>query len=250
MQVIVDGLLTTYEVTGSGKLIVLLHGWADSHQGFKDLQQELSKKYKVLSLDLPGFGNTQRPKIPWNLDNYAHFVHDVIDKLDYEKLYAIVGHSNGGGIAIRAVGEQILSPERLVLLAPAGIRSGNSIRKSTLKAIAKTGKVATLWMPYSYRKKLRSRLYGVVGSDMLIVPEMQETFKRTVSQDIQADARNLKIPTLLIFAENDRAVPLSNGQRLRSLIPYAKLEVLSQAGHFVHLEQPEKVRNLIEEFLA
>lgn len=249
MQIIVKGLLTTYEVTGSGKLILLLHGWADSHQGFKDLQQELSKKYKVLSLDLPGFGNTQRPREPWNLDNYAHFISDVLDKLDLNNVYAIVGHSNGGAIAIRGVAEHVLSPERLILLAPAGIRNSPGAKRSTIKAITKTGKVATFWLPYRYRKQLRKRLYGAVGSDMLIMPEMEETFKRTVSQDIQSDAQKLNRPTLLVFAENDKAVPLSHGQRLQELIPHAKLEVLPKTGHFVHLEQPEKVLISIEEFL-
>ncbi len=203
----------------------------------------------MLSLDLPGFGRSQPPPAVWDLDNYAGFVANVLAKLGLKQLFAVVGHSNGGALAIRAIATGSLQPKKLILVAASGIRTGASLKRLILKVIAKTGNIATLWMPERYRRGLRQSLYGAAGSDMLIVPQLQETFKKTVRQDVQSDAAKLALPTLLIFAEDDQAVPLSDGQKYHQLIAGSQLEVISNAGHFVHLDQSEKVTKLIEGFL-
>ena len=249
MNIIVDELLVNYQLAGSGKLVVLLHGWGDTSQGLSGLQASLAKDYKVLAFDLPGFGATQPPKAVWSLDNYAGFVRDTLAKLELGSPYALIGHSNGGAIAIRAISLDVLRPQKLVLLAAAGIRSGNSLKRLVLKIIAKTGNIATIWLPERYRRKLRESLYGVAGSDMLVVPELQETFKKSVRQDVQKDAAKITTPTLLIYGQNDRAVPISDGQKYQALIKGSKLEIVADAEHFVHLDQSDRVTQLIEEFL-
>lgn len=249
MNIVVNDLLVHYELSGKGKVVLLLHGWGDTAAGLSDLQIALSRKYQVLSLDLPGFGRSQPPPAVWDLDNYAGFVANVLAKLGLKQLFAVVGHSNGGALAIRAIATGSLQPKKLILVAASGIRTGASLKRLILKVIAKTGNIATLWMPERYRRGLRQSLYGAAGSDMLIVPQLQETFKKTVRQDVQSDAAKLALPTLLIFAEDDQAVPLSDGQKYHQLIAGSQLEVISNAGHFVHLDQSEKVTKLIEGFL-
>ena len=250
MQVIVDGLLTQYVLTGKSKqLVVLLHGWGDDSRTFAKLQAKLTAQYQVLVLDLPGFGGTQPPQEVWGLDDYAAFVQAVLTKLKLKQPYAVVGHSNGGALAIRAISLGLLQPEKLVLLAASGIRTRGSVRRLALKVVAKTGRVATVWMPERYRRTLRKSLYGVAGSDILVVPQLQETFKKSVRQDVQTDAAKLHLPTLLVYAAQDRAVPLSDGQRFHRLIKDSELQVLPEAGHFVHHDRPEAVQLMVEEFL-
>lgn len=248
MNVVVNKLLTNYSLSGKGKLVLLLHGWGDSAKGLGVLHRQLAKDYRVLSLDLPGFGGTQAPLTPWNLDDYAGFVQSVLKKLDLAQPYAVVGHSNGGALAIRATALGLLEPSKLVLLASAGIRTGRSVRRITLKALTKVGNAATIWLPERYRRNLRESLYRTVGSDMLVVPEMQETFQQVVRQDVQADTTLITQPTLLIYAEDDPAVPMSDGRTFLRLMKDARLETVP-GGHFVHLEQPERVVELIREFL-
>src|SRR5581483_4570551 len=179
-----------------------------------------------------------------------HFVSDFLQKLEVKELYAVLGHSNGGALAIRSIALGDLSPAKLVLIASSGIRTGQALKRLVLKIIAKTGNVFTLWLPERYRQALRKSLYGVAGSDMLVEPKLEETFKITVRQDVQADAAKVNLPTLLIYARDDKAVPLSDGQRYNELIKDSKLEVIDNAGHFVHLDQTEQVLKLIQEFLA
>ena len=229
--------------------MLILHGWGDSAKGLKELAGRLDKNYQVLALDLPGFGATAAPKGVWDLDDYARFVSAVSSKLGLEQPYAVVGHSNGGALAVRAVSLKELRPEKLVLMAASGVRTNSRVKRAFIKFIAKTGNIATIWMPEHYRQALRKSLYGVAGSDMLVVPALQETFKKTVRQDVQADAVALDVPTLLIYAANDDAIPLADGKQYHSLIKGSRLEVIPEAGHFVHLDQPQKVAALIEDFL-
>ena len=250
MQVVVDQLLTNYELTGKGELVLLLHGWGDSSKGLNELQAELSKRFRVLAVDLPGFGGTQAPLEVWGLNDYAKFLKALLNKLELKQPYAVIGHSNGGALAILATAQQILQPEKLVLLAASGIRTRQGLKRFVLKVIAKVGNIATIWMPERYRRALRKSLYCVAGSDMLVVPTLQETFKKTVRQDVQKEAAKIQIPTLLIYGANDRAVPVSDGQVYADLIDSARLEVLAETEHFIHRDQPEKVSALIQEFLA
>lgn len=250
MQVVVDGLLTTYESQGTGRPILLLHGWGDNLKTFDRLASELTTSYQVIRLDLPGFGQTQMPKEVWNLDNYAAFLAKFLQKLNVsEKVKAIIGHSNGGALAIRGLATGALQADSLILLAASGIRTGQPVKRFLLKIVAKVGKVATFWLPESKRRGLRKKLYGVAGSDMLVAPHLQETFKRTVRQDIQSDAKQLKQPTLLIYSAQDTAVPLEDGKKLAALIPGSKFIELTTADHFVHQTAAEEVTQAIQDFL-
>lgn len=249
MQIVVDGLLTHYEMRGKGKLVLLLHGWGDSIQGVKGLADKLSNQYQVLAVDLPGFGGTQAAKDVWDLDNYSEFLKKLLNKLELGQPYAVIGHSNGGALAIRAISLGQLQPEKLVLMAASGVRTNNQARRLFLKFIAKVGNVVTIWMPERYRRDLRKSLYGAAGSDLLVAPHLQDTFKKTVRQDVQADAVAIAVPTLLIYAAEDDAIPVADGKQYHDLISGSRLEVIDGAGHFVHQDKPDQVAGLIEEFL-
>lgn len=251
MQAVVHDLLTNYQQQGKGKLVLVLHGWGDAAAGSAALQASLAAAgYQVLAPDLPGFGATQAPATAWNLDDYAHWLAALLAKLQLGQPYAIIGHSNGGAVAVRAAALGVLQPQKLVLLAAAGIRSGQSPRRAALQVIAKTGKLVTLPLPARHRQALRRRLYSAAGSDLLVVPHMQETFKKTVKQDVQADAARLATPTLLVFGADDKAVPAQLAHRYADIMPAAQLHLLPKTGHFVHLEQPSQVAELIKEFLS
>lgn len=249
MQVIVDALLTHYEQAGVGKTVVLLHGWGDSLEGLKGLRTKLSKTYHVIALDLPGFGTSQASPEAWGLDDYGQFVADFLKKIDATQVWAVIGHSNGGAIAIRSIARGWIEPERIVLLAAAGIRGEYKGRNRAYRVVAKTGKLASKPLPKAIQNTLRKKLYTTIGSDMLVAEHLQETFKRVVTDDVQDDASHILIPALLIYGEADTQAPVWYGERYHELIANSTLEVLPSVGHFVHLERPEVVDKAIERFL-
>lgn len=251
MQVVVDGILTHYDMTGEGPVLLLLHGWGDRLETFDSIVLLLRDKYSVVRLDLPGFGSTELPKSVWGLQNYADFVAAFCAKLELKNPKAIVGHSNGGAVAILGVATDILLTDKLVLLAAAGVRDRQSLRKAALKIVAKFGKLATFWLPNQYRHALQKRFYGTIGSDMLVAPHLQQTFKRTVSQDIQQDAAKLAVPTLLIYGDQDRATPVESiGVPLHELIKDSRLHIVHGADHFVHQRMPGEIAKQIAEFVG
>jgi pimeloyl-ACP methyl ester carboxylesterase len=248
MQVVVDSLLTQYERVGEGKPVLVLHGWGDSSKGWRAFQQDLAKSYDVVVVDLPGFGGTQTPTSPWGLDEYAAFVGAFLKKISV-KPYVIVAHSNGGAIAVRGISQKKLSPERLILLDSSGIRNLYNGRKKILRILTKTGKLMTLPLPKEVKKRLRRKVYKTIGSDMLVVERLQETFKRVVTDDVQSDAATLNLPVLLMYGEDDMATPVHYGRIFHNLINRSSLEIIPEAGHFAHLDKPKIVLDGIKEFL-
>jgi pimeloyl-ACP methyl ester carboxylesterase len=251
MQVVVDSLLTAYERYGEGKrrALLVLHGWGDNSKGWREFSRGLAEDFDLYVLDLPGFGGTDMPPVAWGLDQYAAFVANFLKKIDVQP-YAVIGHSNGGAIAIRGLANGDLSADKLVLLASAGVRSEYKGRKKALRLLAKTGKALSAPLPGSVKQRLRRKLYTTVGSDMLVAEHLQETFKRVVGDDVQADAARLSLPTLLVYGEDDISTPPNFGRLLHERINGSTLEILGNTGHFAHNDQPEKVRRLVREFLA
>lgn len=226
----------------------MIPGWADTVQSWREFIRQLSKEYTVTSVDVPGFGGSEPPHNAWNVTDYAMFIKDFLVKTDTTP-YAIVGHSNGGSIAIRLASQLGRVRPRLVLFASAGVRGEKDARRSALRFGTKVAKALSRPLPKAVRKRLRVQLYGSVGSDMLVAEHMQETFKRIVADDVRESARKLKNKTLLIYGEADTQTPVSHGEKLQECIGDSRLVVVPGAGHFVHLDQPESVLRFTKEFL-
>ncbi len=249
MQVIANDLVISYSKVGSGPVAVLLHGWADSKATFDLLTQQLQQNYTVITLDLAGFGGSQPPAKGWGLTDFAQHVAVVLQKIAImpNDVNLLIGHSNGGAVAVRAIAKGYLKPKKLVLIASAGIRE-TSAKKAALQGATKVAKIASYILPKSARKKMRSKLYGQVGSDYLVAEHMQDSFKRIVKDDIQHDAERITIPTCIIYGELDTATPVRYAQLLNSLIAGSQLHVIQNADHFVHQQYALEVFNYIRRF--
>ncbi len=249
MQVIVDNILTSYKKYGSGKKVILyLHGWADSSESFERQAKLLSEKYTFVLLDLPGFGGSAKPPPSWGIPQYSDFTGEFIKKIDV-KPYGVIGHSNGGAIAVFAAGSKIITPEKLILIASSGMRSAVSAKKIIYKILAKTAKLFIFLLPKVTQKKIKQKLYGKIGSDYMVAEDLKENFKKVVNYDISDDAEKIEIPTVLIYGEDDLITPLAQARKLASYIKGSKLEIIPGAGHFPHKDQPDDVRKIIEDFL-
>ena len=246
MQVVVRDIVTQYHRSGKGKSVLLLHGWGDTSASWAPIAEILAKNYDVIVPDLPGFGRTGRPQEAWSLSEYAVFVRDFLHKLDVSP-YAVIGHSNGGAIAVRAIGQGQFVADKLVLLASSGVRSPRT--NPGLKVIAKVGKMVASPLPKKVRSKLRAKLYAKAGSDMLVAEHMQETFKRIVRDDVRADAAYISTPTLLVYGDRDDQTPLAIARQLEQAIEGSRLQVIPNTGHFIHIESPHEELRIVQEFL-
>lgn len=248
MQIVVDSLLTNYQAAGEGKVVLLLHGWGDDMTTFNALKTELLKTYEVVCLDLPGFGKTEPPKEAWGLDDFASFVADFLTKLAI-KPHAIIGHSNGGAIAVRGLSKKMFGCDKLILLASSGIRNQYSPKNKIIRLAAKSAKVPVGLMPQSWQKSIKKKAYKAIGSDLFVAEHMQETFKKIIEDDIQNDAATITQPTLLIYGQEDTATPPSDGKLLADHISNSSLNLIPNCGHFVLHDQARNTADLIKDFL-
>lgn len=250
MKIIIDSLAVDYSSIGKGSVILILHGWGDSSQSFHALGGLLAQNNRVILVDLPGFGATEAPDKAWTIEDYARFVVKLCEKLSIDPKY-IIGHSMGGRIAIKLVGEKLLCPRKLILLATAGIKQSDSVRNKTYKAAAKTGKFMTNLLGLKkYQKSLRQKLYKSAGStDYLQAGSMQQTFVNAINEDLQATAKNIVVPTLLVYGTNDTETPPEYGKVFHDIIKGSELMTIPNIGHFVQLDATDLVASKILEFV-
>lgn len=249
MKLIVQNVATEYQDEGKGRTILFLHGWKDNLRTFDSLVPLLSSQFRIIRLDLPGFGQSEMPPAPWDIDDYALFVKSFIAKLNLE-IYAVAGHSFGGRIIIKGQAEKIFTAEKIILIASAGVSQKKSLRNLFFKVLAKIGAIITFIPPLIFwRKKLRGAAYRALGSDYPEAGELKEIYLKIIKEDLASSAKKITAPALLIWGADDRATPLQDGQRLSQLIYGAKIEIINGAGHFVCQEKPQEVAQLIEKFL-
>ncbi len=250
MKVIVQNLATEYLDEGSGSIILLLHGWQDNLHTFDALSPKLSKEFRVVRLDMPGFGKTELPKDAWNLSDYIQFVHDFIVKLNLN-IAVLLGHSFGGRVIIKGLATNKLQADKLVLIGSAGIAKTKTLRTTFTRILTKIGSIVMYIPPLLFwRKQLRKKLYYAIGSDYLNAGPLQKTFLKIINEDLSSFAATIKQPTLLIWGANDEATPLTDGQKLHTLISQSQLQIFPDAGHFVHQEKTSEVVKTIKAFLC
>lgn len=250
MNIIVDSLVTNYRDEGQGRVMLMLHGWSSDLQSFDTLAQWAKSDYRVIRLDLPGFGGTQQLDRPWTLDDYTAFIKSFLAKIKVSDIAVLVGHSMGARIAIKAVALKQLKPKKLVLIGAHGI-ADKSMRNRLWALVAKTGKVATVALPKSARERLKTRLYKTakVTDYVEASPVNRETFKRIVGEDLLGVAKNITQPTLLIYGSEDQTTPPAFGQQFQSVIKGSTLEIVQEVGHYVHQDDLKLVTDLLKGFL-
>lgn len=249
----VNGLTIAYSREGAGKTVLLLHGWDTSKQNFTALQVALSRKFDVIALDFPGFGQSDMPKSDWTVRSYAELVKHFLEEIGVEHVYAVIGHSFGGRVIIKGVSEELLSAQKIVLIGSAGVKHSDSLRNVAFKMVAKTGKRILSFPGLNrFSGQLRRRLYDAAGSsDYLQANEiMKRVFVATVNEDLSKNAEKITNPTLLVWGSEDKEAPLGDGRYFASVMPDATLKIVQEAGHFVHNDNPRKVQAWIESFLG
>ncbi len=243
------GLRTRYLVRGSGPPVLVLHGWGASIEAVYPIVTGLASVATVYALDLPGFGESDMPTGPWGVEDYQAHAVAFMDALQIEAP-AIVGHSNGGRIAIRMASSEPTRASRLVLVDSAGIRPRRTLRWYRRVGMAKVGKYAARFLG-APGARLRALLVGRAGSaDYLAAGAMQPTLVRLVNADLRPYMSGIAVPTLLVWGSEDSDTPLSAAREMERLIPDAGLVVLEGAGHYSYLDQPSRFVRIVSHFLA
>lgn len=249
----IDNININYICEGDGQQnVLLLHGWGANITLFKQIITHLSPYFKVFAPDLPGFGESDEPKGPWNVDNYVDFVINFCEKMGIKSCF-LIAHSFGGRITIKLMSRKNLpfTVEKIVLTGSAGIRPKQSAKSKFRTKCYKMGKkvlsskICQKLMPNAlenFRKKNGSADYNAAS------PVMRQCLVKVVNEDLTELIPNIDVPTLLIWGEKDDAVPLSDGQLMEKLIKDSGLVVFEGCGHYAFLEQGGRFCRILDSF--
>ncbi len=249
MHIDIDGLNINYIEEGKGKHVLLLHGWGGSIQTMMPIFNILKDKFRVVTLDLPGFGDSDIPKEPWNSYDYAECINKFIEKLNLNNII-LFGHSHGGRIAIILASKYNLV-KKLILIDSAGIIPKRKVKYYIKVYWFKMLKKIYLTFPVKNKQDKLDKFYKKFGSKDYRDAEgvMRHTMVKVINDNLVRLLASIKAPTLLIWGENDEDTPLYMGQLMEKEIPDSGLVLLKGAGHYSYIDNYEQFRAVINVFL-
>ncbi len=209
-------------------VIVLLHGWGQNVEMMDMLGRPFAGRFRIINIDLPGFGKTPEPPEPWTVEDYAKKVNDLLKSLNIKEPI-LIGHSFGGRIAICYAAKYGASK---VVLLSSPFRPGK--RKASIKVrIYKFIKKFKLFR--SFASYLRNK-WG--SSDYKNASEITRgTLVKVVNEDLSNYAKAITAPVLLIYGKEDKDVPIEEARCLENLIADCGLIEYENAHHYAYLEK-------------
>jgi pimeloyl-ACP methyl ester carboxylesterase len=242
----------------ASKQILLLHGWGSSAELMRPLVNMLDDRFRTINADLPGHGQTPPPATSYGVPEYAGEVASLI-QTEMQPPVTIVGHSNGGRIALymASTSEYRDLISRLILISPSGMKPSTSTETKARRLVASVLKAPFTILPGKLGEAglewLRgSALWRSLGSSdyRALSGVMRETFVKTVTMHLDDDVHRITVPTLVFWGSNDPDVKKDQVDRLVERITDAGLVVLDGAGHYGYLDDPATVKAGILHFLG
>ncbi|MAT04755.1 MAG: alpha/beta hydrolase [Acidimicrobiaceae bacterium] len=273
-HVTLHGHDVTYRLAEAGPdapALLLIHGLAGNSRTWKDVMPALAAEFTVLAPDLLGHGESAKPVGDYSLGAFASGLRDLLAKLGIGPV-TVIGHSLGGGVAMQLAYQHPELVDRLVLIGSGGLGREVSwlLRLLTLpgaeylmplffpplvvdrgnelgKAIHERGwsvpHVGEMWRAYASLGQAENRRAFVRTLRSVIDPGGQ-TVSATDRLYLAA-----AMPTLIIWGDQDGIIPVEHAHAAHAAIPHSRLEILEGCGHFPHVQQPERLVELVTDFV-
>lgn len=249
MHIDIDGISINYIDEGTGNTVLLLHGWGGSIQTMIPIANILKDKCRVITLDLPGFGESSLPDRPWNSYDYAECIRKFINSLGLNNI-VLFGHSHGGRISI-ILASKYDFVKKLILIDSAGI-----IPKRKLKYYIKVysfkllKKLYTIF-PTGDKEEKIEKFYKRYGSTDYKESQgvMRQTMVKVINDNLVDLLSGINSPALLIWGENDQDTPVYMGKIMEEKIRDSGLIIMKNAGHYSYIDCYEQFKAVIKVFL-
>jgi len=209
------------------KTIYILHGWTTAPERWDNFIRCLAESgFETRLLRIPGL--TEKTDHVWTLDDYVNWLKEILDEESEKPI--LLGHSNGGRIALAYAAKYPQTLRLLVLIDSAGIYHNQlpiRLKRYMFRTIAKLGK------KFTTSEMLRSLLYKMAQERdyRAASPVLRETMQKLISVDLTPRLGDINTSTVIIWGSGDTITPLSDGKLMRRCIPNAKLVIIEGAGH-------------------
>lgn len=244
----------------SGETLVLLHGFAADKDNWLRFSRPLTQDYRVIALDLPGFGDSDLPPGSYDVGTQAERLADILDELGVQQAH-VLGNSMGGQIAALFAARYPERVRSLALFANAGI---DSPHKSELYQLLTSGSPNPLvvkqpqdfdkllhfvfveppYLPESLKRYLGERA-------MAKATHYDQVFKQLVERPVPLapELPKIQAPTLLLWGRQDRVLDVSSIEVMQPLLNKPNVVIMDNVGHAPMLERPEESALLYRGFL-
>lgn len=249
-SITVNGTEVHYTDNGTGRPIVLMHGWGCNTTTLASIEKVALESNRVLNIDFPGHGKSPEPPTVWGIEEYTAVL-DGIVKAEKLENPSLLGHSFGGRVGILYASRHG-DVDKLILVDAAGIKPKRSL-KYYIKVYS--FKLMKWWLYLTLgRKEAEARLDAIrakAGSSdyTQASPKMRAILSKVVNEDLKSCIPQIKASTLLIWGENDTATPISDARYMESHIPGAGLVAFPGCGHYSFLDNPNQFAAVLRSFL-
>ena len=270
-ELILHGHEVTYRTAGSGPVLLLLHGIANSSETWEGVAPALAERFTLIAPDLLGHGQSATPRGDYSLGAQASGVRDVLTALGHDRV-TVIGHSLGGGIAMQFAYQFPERCERMVLVSSGGL--GREVHL-LLRAAALPG--ADWVLPLITSRELVGvgrRVGGLLrrirlapSGDLEVLANgfasldnagSRQAFLHTVRSVIEPGGQRVSahdrlalaalLPTLVVWGERDSIIPASHAVAAHEAMPGSRLELFPDAGHMPHDDDPGRFAEVLTDF--
>lgn len=256
-------------------VVILVHGLGDDADTWRYILPSLSNNYRVIAIDLPGFGRSDKPDLTYTVPFYQDVILELVEKIDHTPV-TLIGHSLGAILTHTVTLSAPQQVDRLVLIAGGMAMQMQKLDAKTLFFLLP---VIGEWL-YNRLRKNPHTAYDTLkpyyaslenlpqeDRDFLFMRVNQRvwdddqrrayfsTFRNLArwlpkqQSDLTARLNGLKVQTLIIWGKKDPINPVENGRYLAKIQLNTRLEVIPSAGHNLHQEHPEQVLKALQNFL-
>ena len=263
------GNRVAYLDEGAGDVLLLIHGIGGSSDCWRNVVHKLATRHRVIAVDLLGHGQSDKPRGDYSLGAFAVWLRDFLDALNIREV-TVIGHSFGGGVALQFAHQHKEYCRRLVLISSGGlgpdlgrllrmlslpgaelvlqlvgskpaVRVGSALRKRALSSGRESSR---------YSETLRAQ---ASMSDRQSRAAFLRTLRSVVDHRGQAvcalDRLRTDLPTLIIFGDQDRCIPVAHAHSAHHALPGSLLHLIPGAGHQPQVECPDTVIELVDDFI-
>ncbi len=252
-----------YTDEGKGFPILMIHGFGGSYMNFDALADAFKDSFRVIRVDLPGFGLSDFPSVKDNenyIQDYNDYMRFMLDTLHIDSLY-VIGNSMGGGIAWLTAGEQPERVKKLVLLNSAGYDTKAVADKLAMFKYKSVGKIFDRGMPMFMSKSGAENCYAdkskvdpesVIKNNISSNREGNLAFMLALARSKQFPDTTLisrvQCPTLIVWGKQDKIIPVEHAERFHHDIKNSEVLIFDSCGHVPMIEKTKETHDAILRF--
>lgn len=247
----------SYVDLGSGEPVLLLHGLGGSIESWANSIGGLAKSFRVIAVDLPGFGLSDKPKMNYAIRFYTKFVSQFLKELEINKI-SIVGSSLGGHVAAEVAISHPRLVKKLVLVSPAGalprsFKGSPALWRYVQVINAKSFEQAKYAL-FAVDNKPVDDSYAQSVYEKISMPGAREAFMSALAGSAKAPRltsrlNKIKAPTLLLWGKEDYMIPVKFAEPFIEM-KNCRVILLEDCGHRPHFERPELFTKMVADFLS